>query len=99
MHDAMQPLKTVLLAARYSPVAAVVHQGTFDASTGPLFCNLDDEIWEDHEVAVSQTDILVGKNATSREVIVSPAMNLEALDMGPMHQNINSSKDCAAAQV
>ncbi|GFS37856.1 telomeric repeat binding protein 1 [Actinidia rufa] len=77
---------------RYSPAAAVVHQGTYDTSTDPLFCNSDKEIREDHEVAESQTDILVGKNGTSIDVIVSPAMNLEALDMGPIHQTINSFK-------
>ncbi|XP_057480671.1 uncharacterized protein LOC130767716 isoform X4 [Actinidia eriantha] len=36
---------------RYSPAVAVVHQGTYDTSTDPLFCNLDDEVREDHEVA------------------------------------------------
>ena len=50
MQDAVQTLITVL-AARYSPAVAVVHQGTYDTSTDPLFCNLDDEVREDHEVA------------------------------------------------
>ncbi|KAJ4832134.1 hypothetical protein Tsubulata_038674 [Turnera subulata] len=85
--DTPQPLN------RYPPTPSGVVQGSSATSPDPHMANLSNFIESDHDSAPSPTHISIDKSATNSKALVPvPAMNLEALNMVPVHRKSKRSE-------